>query len=158
MAKLRQNQQNLTSSSGWLGVIPAVLRATAVGLSLTAIPDSSAATPTAAELHIAAHIKTTRMSCSVDIRYFPPHISSSIIMSFQPSGDFILDLNNYLQQSGGTAYLSWRYSESGPPNQVTHYADVYYHDQLIGRGRATSRNGARRNAAYEALRALRVLP
>ncbi|KAA1471390.1 hypothetical protein DENSPDRAFT_113170 [Dentipellis sp. KUC8613] len=79
-------------------------------------------------------------------------------MSFRPSGDFILDLNNFLQQSGGnTAKISWRYNSSGPSNQTTHYADVYYDERLLGRGRATSRAEARRYAAYEALRTLRVI-
>jgi hypothetical protein len=48
--------------------------------------------------------------------------TSSLVFSLVPYVDYILMLNNYLQNTGEAHLLSWEFSQSGPEHQATHTA------------------------------------
>ncbi|KAF8579894.1 hypothetical protein K439DRAFT_348779 [Ramaria rubella] len=65
-----------------------------------------------------------------------------------------MQLHNELQRQGRLRSLSWEEGTAGPNHNISWTATVFIDEIEYGRGAATTRQGARDEAARRALRAL----
>ncbi|VDC03560.1 unnamed protein product [Peniophora sp. CBMAI 1063] len=72
--------------------------------------------------------------------------------------DYEMRLHNYLARLRQLSGFKWQLTSDGPPHSIMHYATATLNGQVIGRGQGVAKGLAKRNAAYQALVALRVEP
>ncbi|KAI0323083.1 hypothetical protein OF83DRAFT_1167101 [Amylostereum chailletii] len=66
--------------------------------------------------------------------------------------DYIVLLNNYLQQTRENHLLVWEYYVHGPQHQAMHTARAKIGNTIVGEGTAPTRTQAKQVASYHLLR------